>query len=120
MRPIDADALKKLLLEERDKIPLEIIERYSFGCPSPNKHGAAMRGGIRKALRCMENTPTLDVKPVKHGRWILKSFIPHHVTVDGYLVCPNCNNSFYRIKGTWFKRCPHCGTKMDGKEESKC
>lgn len=66
MRPIDADALKKSLLEERDKIP------HSFGCPSPNKHGAAMRGGIRKALRCMENTPTLDYAPVKHGVWKLE------------------------------------------------
>ena len=114
MRPIDADALKEALLKERDKIPLEITELYSLGSPSPNKHGEAMRGGIRKALRCMENTPTLDVKPAAHGRWILDSFPPHHVTVDGYLICSKCNSCFYRIKGRKFKRCPNCGTKMDG------
>ena len=118
MRPIDADKLKEALLEERDKIPLKITERYSFGCPSPNKHGEAMRGGIRKALRCMENTPTLDVKPVAHGRWILDSFPPRRMTVDGCLICPKCNSCFYRIKGTMFKRCPNCGAKMDGGKDN--
>ena len=59
MRPIDADELKKLILKERDAIPKEIYERYGFGVGTPNKHGNSMRGGIRIALRCMENTPTL-------------------------------------------------------------
>ena len=64
MRPIDADELKKLILKERDAIPKEIYERYGFGVGTPNKHGNSMRGGIRIALRCMENTPTLDVVEV--------------------------------------------------------
>ena len=64
MRLIDADALKEKLLKERDAIPTTVIERYSFGVPTPNHHGESMRGGIRKALRCMEQTPTIDAVPV--------------------------------------------------------
>lgn len=64
MRPIDADDLKKRILKERDAIPKEIYDRYCLGVGRPNEHGNSMRGGIRIALRCMENTPTLDVVEV--------------------------------------------------------
>jgi hypothetical protein len=66
MRPIDATRVVKVVLEERDKIPLEVVERYSFGYPSPYKHGQSMRGGIRKVLRIIEQAPTLDLAP----KWI--------------------------------------------------
>ena len=64
MRLIDADALKEKLLKERDAIPLTRTERYGFGVEFPNHHGESMRGGIKKALRCMEQTPTIDAVPV--------------------------------------------------------
>ena len=64
MRLIDATRLVKLTLLERDKIPLNIVERYSFGTESPNRHGQAMRGGIRKVLRIIEQAPTIDAVPV--------------------------------------------------------
>ena len=64
MRLIDADALKAKLIEERDSIPLTCTERYGFGVEFPNHHGTSMRGGINKAFRCMEQTPTIDAVPV--------------------------------------------------------
>lgn len=63
-RYIDANVLKEKLLQERDAIPLTRVERYSFGVETPNRDGIAMRGGINKALRCMEQTPTADVVKV--------------------------------------------------------
>ena len=64
MRLIDATRLVQLTLFERDKIPLTIVERYSFGAESPNQHGQSMRGGIRKVLRLIEQAPTIDAVPV--------------------------------------------------------
>lgn len=64
MRLIDATRLVQLALLERDKIPLNIVERYSFGTESPNRHGQSMRGGIRKILRLIEQAPTIDAVPV--------------------------------------------------------
>ena len=64
MRLIDADALKEKLLKERDAIPLTYTERYGFGVEFPSTHGQARRGGIKTALRCMEQTPTVDAVPV--------------------------------------------------------
>ena len=64
MRLIDATRLVKLALLERDKIPLTIVHRYSFGTQSPNHHGQSMRGGIRKILRLIEQAPSVDAVPV--------------------------------------------------------
>jgi hypothetical protein len=65
MRLIDADELKKLILSEREKIPLTVpAAYYEFVKEKPNAHGNAMRGGIRVALRCMEQTPTIDAVAV--------------------------------------------------------
>ena len=62
-RYIDANKLKNRILEERAKIAITVVERYSFDTPVASTIGCAMRGGIRKALRCMEQTPTADVVP---------------------------------------------------------
>lgn len=64
MRLIDATRLVKLVLLERDKIPLSVKERNGFGTESPNRHGQSMRGGIRKILRLIEQMPTIDAVPV--------------------------------------------------------
>ena len=72
MRLIDADALKEKILKERDAIPKTVTERYSFGVGFPNHHGNSMRGGIRKALRCMEQTPTIDPESLRpQGEWYI-------------------------------------------------
>ena len=74
MRLIDANEVIKNIVAERDKIPYELVSEKPF------KHGNSMRGGIRKALRCIEQAPTVDAVPVvrcrecKHydGKWMCK------------------------------------------------
>ena len=115
MRLIDADALKERILLERDKIPLFTpAATYEFVKQKPNKHGNAMRGGIRIALRCMENTPTIEVETVQHGR------ILYNVTVkkDGrYFLQPYTCSKCYEAILPGSKYCGECGAKMDAKEE---
>lgn len=67
-RLIDATDLVRRVLEERDKIRLEVVPRYGFGVPVPDRHGQAMVGGIRKALREIETSPTVDAVPVVRCR----------------------------------------------------
>lgn len=65
MRLIDADELKQRILVERGKIPLTCPgASYEFYISKPYQHGNSMRGGIRKALRCMEQCKTVDAVPV--------------------------------------------------------
>ena len=61
-RLIDANKVVKAILAERDKIPYELVSEKPF------KHGNSMRGGIRKALRCIEQAPTVDAVPVVRCR----------------------------------------------------
>ena len=58
MRLIDANKVVKDIISERDKIPYELVSEKPF------KHGNSMRGGIRKALHCIEQAPTVDAVPV--------------------------------------------------------
>ena len=62
MRLIDANEVVKNIVSERDKIPYELVSEKPF------KHGNSMRGGIRKALRCIEQAPTVDAVPVVRCR----------------------------------------------------
>ena len=69
MRMIDANAVVKAILEERDKIPRTITTApYELGTEKPYHAGDQMRGGIRKALRCIEQAQTVDAVPVVRCR----------------------------------------------------
>ena len=64
-RLIDANAVVKAILAERDKIPRTVpTAPYELGYEKPYHAGDQMRGGIRKALRCIEQAPTVNAVPV--------------------------------------------------------
>ncbi len=118
MRLIDADALKEKILAERNAIPRTFVERYGFGVEQPNRYGDAMRGGIRKALRCMELTPTIDSASLRP-----KGFWEEYATSSFYGYDDNhepkwAARKFYRCercrKGTAVRSnfCPNCGADM--------
>ena len=85
-RLIDANEVVKAILEERDKIPYELVSEKPF------KHGNSMRGGIRKALRCIEQAPTVDAVPVVRCKEC------KHLNVlnrkELYAHCPKTNTVF--------------------------
>ena len=68
-RLIDANAVVKAILAERDKIPRTVpTAPYELGTEKPFRAGDQMRGGIRKALRCIEQAPTVDAVHVVRCR----------------------------------------------------
>lgn len=122
MRLINVDTAEKKLAE--------LIELYEKRMPnwSPNDmltsgRDAAFKWGFKadgaeKALEIIKDMPTVDVEPVKHGRWILK---------DIWIECSNCKKTLIRdhieraaVYGNGLPEyCPHCGAKMDEKHEGK-
>lgn len=65
MRLIDANKVVKAILAARDKIPRTVpAASYELVSEKPFNHGNSMCGGIRKALRCIEQAPTVDAVPV--------------------------------------------------------
>ena len=85
MRLIDANKVIKNIVAERDKIPYELVSEKPF------KHGNSMRGGIRKALRCIEQAPTVDAVPVVR----CKDCIRRYDTDE----CPMC----FLIEGKYYE-----------------
>lgn len=65
MRLIDADALEKEIISERNKIPETLpCASYELVNTKPNRDGQLIKGGLRKALRCLNDAPTVDAVPV--------------------------------------------------------
>ena len=52
--------------------------------------------------------PSADVAPVKHGWWI-------HDDEWWEFICTSCHKGIGNIKK--YKYCPNCGAKMDGEEQ---
>lgn len=110
MKLINYEEYKNKLLEVRDSIPLTVpAASYELMREKPYAHGMAMRGGIRMALKCLEQCQNVsDVVPVKRGKWL-----------PGTAECPLCGESKFKdldadIYLDWQPPfCPNCGAKLD-------
>ena len=76
------------------------------------------KGTIQEAIKMVsfpEYTPSADVAPVRHGRWILER------EPDGKPYCFHCSvcdDDFHYIGITVaYDYCPNCGAKMYGGED---
>lgn len=75
---------------------------------------AMCNGDYKEALKMVlgkiEDAPTVDAEPVKHGEWIPK------ITELGTMIfyCSDCS----RFSDVHWAYCPRCGAKMDGEENS--
>ncbi len=61
----------------------------------------------------IDNAPTIDAEPVIHGHWVIEK---DYMDGEADYKCSNCEFDWTFNKGTpehFFKRCPHCGAKMD-------
>lgn len=70
MKLINYEEYKNKLLEVRDSIPLTVpAASYELMLEKPDAHGMSMRGGIRKALKCLEQCQNVsDVVPASQER----------------------------------------------------
>jgi hypothetical protein len=76
----DVTPIIKAILEERDKIPRIINQERYIPNPQPYHDGNLIRGGIRKALRIIEQAPVVEATPrwtsveerlPEYDRWVL-------------------------------------------------
>lgn len=104
MRPIDADALVRWFETNRANLnPMDCSrekETYS------------------ECIATVVAMKTLDVEPVRHGRWI-----PNWDSADDannmLYSCSCCGRSDLSGLTTAVPYCWHCGAKMDAKEDHK-
>ena len=90
-RLIDADELKKSVMCQFDMQDLYLPALF---------------------LDLIDDEPTANVHEVNHGKWI-KSDYPK------MFVCSSCRDAYVFedwVNNDKWHYCPHCGSKMDGKE----
>lgn len=63
----------------------------------------------------IDEMPTIEAEPTRHGEWIGKPIINGYSRVR----CSVCDDVFLELEnnGKW-KYCPHCGARMDEDEIS--
>lgn len=107
MRLIDADRLKELFI---------------FTCTGGGLLGQISKMIIKWACSFVDEMPTIEAEPVRHGRWILQDTSYWRSTNAGdvqinrvNLKCSVCGWRNYEKK--YYNFCPNCGKKMDGGED---
>lgn len=122
MRLIDADALEKRLEKTRNAYEVNgYFDNYVFGFDDAWKH--------------VEEAPTIEAEPVRHGKWewfedwgemhtsCLSPQEPPELYDYGWRCscCKEYISSAVDVRNIWdapdeepvIKRCPNCGAKMD-------
>ena len=69
----------------------------------------------------IENAPTIEAEPVKHGRWEERD--RSGIAIRGFMVCSRCGvmmpvASVSRYCLSRLNFCPNCGAKMDEEDEA--
>ena len=100
MRLIDAEALEE---------SIEQIDWYHLTRNGEMAKGAAENGWYKEQdiYNAIEEAPTIEAKPVMHGRWVTHSDRPDS------LICSVCNCGFDMWKHDPHNYCPNCGVQMD-------
>lgn len=98
----------------------EYIDRKALGIGKCNPDIFEDKGyanGWNSAIKIIEEAPAVDVKPVKHGKWI--SMLVKRPDWKGnmqFYYQPNTCSECHIGLAEKTNYCPNCGAKMDGKE----
>ena len=97
MRILDADELRKQMYHEAFETDTD-MQKWDSGC------------WIRYKMfeNVIENAPTIEAEPVRHGQWKQNKYYPH------IIICNECGEP-YELSNSMehWNYCPNCGCKMD-------
>lgn len=90
---------------------IELVRYLCGACPS-NQNGECIDKMCWKYedRARIENAPTIEAEPVRHGRWIVKMLDIGGGDKIMMLQCSECSKN----ANMKFDYCPRCGARMDG------
>ena len=99
---------------EREALETALNHRLNF-LMAENGEYDHYTSGFDEAVTRVEDFPSADVAPVRHGRWEYST--DEWFETDVY-TCSKCRESYVLVEGTpkenLWNYCPNCGAKMDG------
>ena len=78
----------------------------------------AYHGSAREVCEMLEDAPTVESEPVRHGKWIDEGYYADNTNVKAWH-CSECNWHMLGYGDELFRFCPSCGAKMDGAERKE-
>ena len=120
MRLIDADVYAEAMREKQEECKKLIEKSESNVFWSEQDHWKGVYAVFAEAKLTLDDAPTVDAVPVKHGQWKKKE------TFDAYDIygvkswalkakCSECGFVHHFIEAHMcYSYCPNCGAKMDG------
>ena len=69
--------------------------------------------GADRSIDLIEELPSVEAEPVRHGHWKIKKASIHPYGND--VCCSECGHTMGSSFG--YKFCPMCGAKMDGEQD---
>ena len=109
MRTINADDL----IEHLDNL-------CELNCPYTKKQRSVMCDScfMGMALDEIDNMPTIDAEPIRHGKWIERKVITDNKAIEEWQgakcsVCGKIHTTPYMYYFSHYDYCPNCGAKMD-------
>ena len=105
-RLIDADALRERMYHDAFETDSD-MQKWDSGC------------WIRYKMfeNALEEAPTVDAEPVKHGHWV--EILDSPMLPLKLSMCSECGAEYAPQQTPHFSYCPHCGAKMDEVEDAK-
>ena len=91
---------------DREALEVDLNHRLNF-LMGENGEYDHYTSGFDEAVTRVENFPSVDVAPVRHGRWETNSDRPDT------LICSVCKCGFDMWKHDPHNFCPNCGAKID-------
>lgn len=108
MRTIDADAVADRVRRLKSQIATRaagFVDEDSYECGAVD--------ALHDALTYLDEAPTVDAVPVKHGKWF--DAMVGEMPVQ---VCDQCRTFFpLAYTGGGHHYCPNCGARMDGEAD---
>ena len=94
---------REALIDAVESIDWYSVYKGKLTAGAPNTENALYKASSIYAV--IDNAPSADVAPVRHGRWIASH--------DEFCQCSLCKYPVYAAWNTT-NYCPNCGAKMDG------
>ena len=103
------DALWKALYAYEYKTEKQFVESDELDINDWIQHKIFVQNMSDIDRQTIQNLPTIEAEPVKHGRWINEP--------NCWYRCSVCGEHYPSTRGYMnYNYCPHCGARMDGGE----
>lgn len=121
MRLIDADEFTQEMKKRQTAVSASVEHPITDRYFTDKEHWEGVLLAFVEAKLTMDNMPTVDAVPVKHGKWIMMNGMkpPEYHHLHQCSVCESyaAMRPPYGGKEALSPFCPACGAKMDWEEQ---